>query len=346
VRTAGDAQSRALHHSRSIEGLARPLLRLGRQFTLVQDIQRGDYSPVRPATGEYRLDIRQSIGPSCCGVVMPELDRVVVSACHGERYWLALEPWVAHLVALDGCPIEIVSLDGGAYGGGAPGVTTVSADAKGVKLQWGVGERFQIERILFHLGRGRTGIHLDFDVRIKRDFSVLSCLPYDFIVSRAYGAPSFAVEKLGFVACLGFFIAKPSAKGICEVWLHNILEETYHTDMDQNVFNAMLCEVGPPRQEKVRLGDISLDMDVFELEGCRIGVLPKEAVERNLDTRTSIFGNHARPILDGFLMQAMWAHPVKVSKQLLSTSAVGPTIIRLRNFVRQLTGVSFSAPAK
>lgn len=305
----------------------------------------GRLCPYSSGNGEYRLDIPVD-WPSCYGVAMPELDRVVVSACHGERYWLALEPWAAHLVALDGCPIEIVSLDGGSYRGDTPGVTTVSADAKGVNLQWGVGERFQIERILFHLGQGRTGMHLDFDVRIKRDFSLLSRLPYDFIVSRAYGAPSFAVEKLGFVACLGFFIAKPSAKGLCEVWLRNILEETYHTDMDQNVFNAMLCEVDPPRQETIPLDDLSLDMDVFELEGCRIGVLPKEAVERNVDARASIFANYARPILNGFLMRAMWTHPVKASKQLISTSAIGPTIIRLRNFVRQLTGVSSSAPAK
>jgi hypothetical protein len=277
---------------------------------------------------------------------MLELDRVVVSACHGERYWLAAAPWAAHLVALDKCPIEIVSLDGGSYHGNVAGVTTVTADAKGVRLGWGVGERFQLERILLHLGQGRIGIHIDLDVRMKRDFSLLSSLPYDLIVSRAYGAPSFAVERLGFVACFGFWIAKPSAKGLCEIWLRHILEKTYGTDMDQNVFNAMLCRVDPPRQETVSLDGMSLQMDVFQLEGCRIGVLPKEAIERNTDTGASLFGNHAPPILNGFLARAMWTHPAKVSKELISTSAIGRAAIRLRNLLRRLARASSSAPVE
>jgi hypothetical protein len=104
--------------------------------------------------------------------------------------------------------------------------------------------------------------------------------------------------------------------------------------MDQDVFNPMLCECDPPRQETVRLGSLPLAMDVFEIEGCRIGVLPKEAVERNLDT-TAIFGNHARPILDQFLWQAMSAHPLQAARQLLSTSVLGPPAIGLRNFARR-----------
>jgi hypothetical protein len=240
-------------------------------------------------------------------------DRVVVSACHGEQYWLVAEPWAKHIAAVDGCRVELVSLDGGS----TDGVSTFIMDASSVKLQWAVGERFQIERIIWHLGQGRIGMHVDLDVRLKREFSEpLSSLPYDMIISRAYGSPLFAVEKLGFVACLGFWIAKPRAKGLCELWLRNILEKTYGTAMDQDVFNFMLCAAPPPRQETVRLGELSLDMDVFELEGCKIGVLPKEAVERNLD-RTSIFGNHARPIYDTYLWQALRKHPVKAAKHLL-----------------------------
>jgi hypothetical protein len=106
------------------------------------------------------------------------LDRVIVSACHGDRYWLAIEHWAAHLAELDGSSIEIVSLDGGAYRGDVPGVSTVSMDVAGVKLQWGVGERYQIERIIWHLDHGRVGLHVDLDVRVKRAFSLpLSRLP-------------------------------------------------------------------------------------------------------------------------------------------------------------------------
>jgi len=262
-------------------------------------------------------------------------ERVLVSACHGERYWLVAGPWAKHIAAADGCRIELVSLDGGSV----RDVSTIAVNTSGVELKWGVGERFQIERVIWHLGQGRIGMHVDLDVRLTRDFSKpLSGLPFDMIISRAYGSPAFAVEKLGFVACLGFWIAKPPAKGLCELWLRNILEKTYGTDMDQDVFNWMLCSAPAPRQETVVLDDLLLDMDVFELEGCKIGVLPKEAVERNLD-RSAIFGNHARPIFDAFLWQALRKHPVKAAKQLLSTSVLGAPMIRLRNLGRRLASL-------
>lgn len=258
---------------------------------------------------------------------------VIVSACHGERYWLVAEPWAKHLSAIGGCSIELVSLDGRAYSGHQ--ITTILRSAKGIELKWGVGERFQIEQIIYHLQRGVVAGHLDLDIRLKRDFTALNDLSYDFIVSRAYGAPSFAVKKFGFVACLGAWIAKPSALKLCQAWLRAIDNRTYDDDMDQNVFNAMLCEAGPPRQERVSFLNSSLTMDVFTLEGATIGVLPKEVIERNLN-KTAIFGNHDRRIFDQFVRQALWSHPLRASRELVSTSAVGPALIKLRNHLALL----------
>jgi hypothetical protein len=258
---------------------------------------------------------------------------LIVSACHGERYWLVAEPWAKHLCAIGDCSIELVSLDGRAYS--SRQVTTIHRNANGIKLKWGVGERFQIERIIYHLERGGVAGHLDLDIRLKRDFTELSNLPYDFIVSRAYGAPDFAVKEFGFVACLGAWIAKPSALKLCQEWLRAIDNRTYDDDMDQNVFNAMLCEAGRPRQERVSFLGLSLTMDVFTLEGATIGVLPKEAIERNLG-KTAIFGNHDRRIFDEFTRQAFWLHPLRASRELASRSAVGKASIRLRDRFRML----------
>jgi hypothetical protein len=275
-----------------------------------------------------------------------ETDHLIVTPCHGGRYWLALGPWVAHIAALEKCPIEIVSLDGGQYKGGVSSVTTFMADAAPAELlRYEPTFIYRLERILFHLAQGRTCIQIDLDVRMKRDFSALCSLPYDFIVSREFGSPGLAVERLGFVAGCGFYIAKPSARRLCAAWLDHIRRKTYGTDMDQNVLNLMLCDVGSPTRQTISFGNLVLQMDVLELAGCRIGVLPKEAIERNLEIRASVFGNHHRGLIDRFLIRSLPEHPAKVLRELISTSPIGPTAIRLRNRLRAVIGGSSSIPA-
>jgi hypothetical protein len=232
---------------------------------------------------------------------LPEPNRVVITSCYGERFWRVLGPWVAHLEALNKWPIEVVSLDGHVYDGNAVGVTTFVADTRETKLQYGASDYFRLERILSHLGQDRDCIHVDLDVQMKRDFSLLCRLPYDFIVSRAFRFPPFALKRFGFVACTGFYIAKPAARHFCEALFRNIQQNTYQSKLDQYVLNAMLVVRGDlPRQETVQLDGISLGIDVFEYDHCSVAVLPKEAIQRNPDTQSSIFGNHHRSLIEEF----------------------------------------------
>lgn len=246
------------------------------------------------------------------------IDRMVVTSCFGERFWLAVGPWVKHLEALSDCPIEVVSLDGRAYDGDASTCRTFVADMLEAKTRYGTSalppndaaivarDGLRLDRLLFHLGRDRTCVHVDLDVRMKRDFSALCRLPYDFIISRAFHFPPFAAQKLGFVACTGFYIAKPSARHICDVLFRNIEENRYFSRLDQYVLNAMLCEVvrdDVPRRETADLDGVSLDLDVFAFDGCSIAVLPREAIERNRETESSVFGNHDIAFIDEFLAQ-------------------------------------------
>jgi hypothetical protein len=236
---------------------------------------------------------------------MSEFESVIVTSCYGASFWRAVTPWVAHLRAFNGSPIEVISLDGGAYEGDALDVATIYTAHRQKKPGYGDGDPLRLEQILRHLEQGRTCIQIDVDVRMKREFSSLSRLPYDFIVSRAFGFPTFAVKQLGFVGCTGFYIAKPSAQPLCTKMLLDIRERIHpHAYLDQHVLNAMLCAAadgGLQRQETIRLDGIAFALDVFEVEACRIGVLPRETIERSADANLAVFGNHHRFFLDQFL---------------------------------------------
>ena len=175
----------------------------------------------------------------------------------------------------------------------------------GSDTETGIGSVWQ--RILRHLERGRSCIQIDLDVRMKRDFSVLSRLPYDFVVSRAFAFPPFAVKPLGFVAGTGFYIAKPTARPLC-VKLPGDLRERLHRDshLDQHALNLLLCATadgGHQRTEVIQLDGLAFDIDVFEVGACRIGVLPRATTERHPATEAGIFGNHHRALLDLFLAE-------------------------------------------
>jgi hypothetical protein len=226
---------------------------------------------------------------------------VMITTCYGEPFWRAVGPWAAQLRAVTDCPIEIVSLDGRRHDEKiGTGIETVMADTGGAEPAYGTGGRYRLERILSHLEAGRTCVQIDLDVRMKRDFSPLWRLPYDFIVSRALVFPEFAREKLGFVACTGFYVAKPTAIRFCRALIEHLARNTFGSGLDQYVVNAMLGNAGPPSEEVVHLDGISFGVTVFDVDGCQIAVLSKEAVERGDDTDISIFGNHSRSIVEEY----------------------------------------------
>jgi hypothetical protein len=191
-----------------------------------------------------------------------------------------------------------------------------------------VGERFQIERIAALLRTGLIAGHLDLDVRIKREFSdTLRGQPYDLIVSRAYDFPDYAARQLGFVACLGFWLAKPTALPLVEAWLHE-MRDSASLAPDQDAFNRLLLRAAP-ETNSIRLADYCLPVEVFSLYGCSIAVLPHDAVMRNLDDR-AIFANHDRAMFARWVRRAALRHPLRTGRQLLSTTGAGKLLIRLR----------------
>jgi hypothetical protein len=227
----------------------------------------------------------------------------IVTACYGPRFWLAVDEWTKHIRSYESWPIDIVSLDGQRYVDANDTITTVNVNAPGVKLGWGNGDKYRTERVLAHLKGGVTCFQIDLDVLLKRSISILLDLPFDFLISRAFRCPPIAREKLGFVACTGFYLAKPAATGLCAAVLQHIASNTYGSFLDQVVLNNMLVEAaerGDWRQRSLISGGLGFDVDEFECCGCKIGVLAEAVILRSADREAALFGNHDSSLLEHF----------------------------------------------
>jgi hypothetical protein len=233
---------------------------------------------------------------------MPDCQHVIVTSCYGSRFWRSARNWAEHLRAFDQAPIEIIALDKGRLDLPLQRVTTIAATVGSTPPRYGDGDRFRLERIIGYLREGRTCFQIDLDVRMKRPFKCLAQLPYDFIVSRAFNFPNFAAERFGFVACTGFYVAKPSALPFAEALLRDINANVYGSSYDQYVVNAILwgaADNGRHNRDSISLEGRSLDVDTFEAVGCRIGVLPRETILRSADFQQATFGNHDLSFVPG-----------------------------------------------
>jgi hypothetical protein len=229
----------------------------------------------------------------CSGLVQPLLvskPAVVVTSCYGERFWAAVPSWLARIRSITELPVEIVSLDGRTWK--APHVRTINF-TPGRVLEYGSGDRERTEHIVSRLEEGRICLQIDLDVYLKRDVDPIVGLPYDFIVSRAFRFPEDIVARLGFVACTGFYVAKPSALPLLR-HLYSRLREGLV--LDQAELNACLVE-SEWHNETVELLGFQGVADVCECRGVKICVLPKEVIARDDDLETSWFGNHFRTLL-------------------------------------------------
>ncbi len=227
----------------------------------------------------------------------------IVTCCYGPRYWLAVDQWTKHIRRFGPWPIDIVSVDGGRHIDTDASITTVYVNSPDGELAWGSGDSCRMERVLTHLKGGLACFQIDLDVLLKRDISPLMDLPYDFLISRAFKCPPIARGKFGFVACTGFYLAKPGAADLCDRVLQHIASNTYGSILDQVVLNNMLVEAaekGGWRQRFLKLGELDFDLDEFECCGCRIGVLPEAAILRSADRHAAVFGNHDYSLLEPF----------------------------------------------
>jgi hypothetical protein len=229
-----------------------------------------------------------------------------VTACYGAPFWAAAPRWADGIRALHDAPIDIISLDGGQYAREDRDIATLKVDA-GEALRYGLGDKIRLAHIAARLVDGVTCIQLDVDVELKRNVAPLVELPYDFIVSRAFAAPDFAAAALGFVACTGFYVAKPSSLPLCRNILRRVARRDHDTDLDQYILNVLLvdaAEAGRHARETVALEGRDLEMDVFRVGRCRIGVLPAEAISRRDDPVGALYGVHHPNVLTRFTADA------------------------------------------
>lgn len=209
--------------------------------------------------------------------------QTVVTSCFADRWW-NLVPDFADLVhALSGLKTEVVSLDGKSLE--TPLVSTFHSPKA---LGYGAGDSERLRHILTRLEEGVTCYQIDLDVRLKLDFRPMADLPYDFIISRAFGVPKEVVEELGFVGCTGFYVAKPAAAPL----LRPLLAELGPVGVyDQHTLNRR-WRTWNWRQDRATMGGFEGRIDVCEHEGVSICVLPAEAILRTPEMDASWFGNH------------------------------------------------------
>lgn len=210
--------------------------------------------------------------------------QIVVTSCFQPKWWALVPELASSVYGLSGLKTEVVSLDG--LSCETDLVSTVHHPDK--ELGYGAGDSERMRHILLRLSQGFTCYQIDLDVRLKRDIRCMADLPYDFIISRAFGMPRDVVDELGFVGCTGFYIAKPG----CEPLLEPLLAELGPTGVyDQNLLNWRLRHSGW-KEERVQLEEFEGRIDVCEHNGVRICILPAEAILRSPDIEASWFGNH------------------------------------------------------
>jgi hypothetical protein len=79
----------------------------------------------------------------------------------------------------------------------------------------------------------------------------------------------------------------------------------------------------------MELAGFLLPTRVFVLYGCTIAVLPYPAVMREISDQ-ALIAEHDRSIFDYWVRRAVPRHPLAAGRELLSTSGIGRTLIRLR----------------
>jgi hypothetical protein len=147
----------------------------------------------------------------------------------------------AHAPQVPG-PIHVVSIDGRYVGETLDEGTFVHAPISPPEPQVtiGIGERPRLEFIRARLADGIACAQIDLDVIFTRDIADLFAIDADFIVSRASSFPRFMRRAHGFVACMGFFIAKPGAARFCDEVLSTMSGRSGWEGTDQYVTNEIL----------------------------------------------------------------------------------------------------------
>jgi len=109
-----------------------------------------------------------------------------------------------------------------------------------ISLVWGDGDLPRLQKIEELCMSGAVCVHVDLDLAFFRDITPILQLPYDFIISRAFAFPKDVSEKIGFVGCTGFYVAKPDSLPFLSYWIR-LIERL--TKVDQEAINQVFGDL-------------------------------------------------------------------------------------------------------
>lgn len=166
----------------------------------------------------------------------------LISSVYGESFHKASLQWV--LVNQPYLPenveICLVSLDGVEMPLNNSSVKYSFCDKNKRRLIAGDGDLPRLEKIIEYCSMGYTCLHMDLDVVLFKNITPLLVLPYYFVISRAFSFPKSVVDKIGFVGCTGFYIAKPDSLPFLLQWHNDIIKSD---QVDQFVINKIFSNL-------------------------------------------------------------------------------------------------------
>ena len=239
---------------------------------------------------------------------MDNSGRIVVSSCFGA-YWASAGRWAEHTRLKSGLPVHIVSVDGAHPADGfGDGVFVHPPRAHSTSLR--DAEIYRLEFIGDKLASGISCVQMDTDVLLLRGIADLFDIEADFIASRALRLPEFMASKFGFVACMGFFIAKPRAADLC-IELADLLRARRDVDnpavetsdqylINKLFFDEILAGAMKPFTETPSPSEAFEPYLVSEYRGMRVAVLGMNTINRGVDLVRASHGIHHRSVLSLF----------------------------------------------
>ena len=142
---------------------------------------------------------------------------------------------------------------------------------------------------------------MDIDTIFLKSPNSIFDLDYDFIISRGECEdkcwPHECSAIIGFGACTGFYIAKPTALDFCKLLLTNMLEKKFGGYSDQLTIMKMFVECNTIwKNKEVTLDGITYTVKETTMMGIRICCLDFNMFERGLYfCNRGQYGNHFSP---------------------------------------------------
>lgn len=157
----------------------------------------------------------------------------------------------------------------------------------GIHEGWAGSDKVRLGKIISLLSSSKYKgvVHVDLDCLLTHPIHPLVDQPYDFIISRAFVYPEFMAKSKGYVACTGFYIAKPKSLSFL-----NYFHKTLGHKPDQLVIANILHD---------KVSHKMNDWDIYNLNGIALGVMPKTALLREPPFKNeSTYGYHHPEVLN------------------------------------------------